>query len=301
MKKMIIVQALYQLAITFLLYYGSPKGILPLPGPDDIPASDQINTLVFNTFVWMQIFNQWNNRRLDNKFNIFEGLSKNWFFIGISAIMCGGQVIIMYYGGAAFHIARQPDDGAVWGTFWAIAIVLGFISIPVGVIIRLIPDWIILALVPSFLKRRAHTVPGLTISDEEMDMYPEPLAELRDELNFLKNIKGGRLNNLKFAMQHPKEVIMQRSRSPSHSRSNSVHGPQTPIQDDNLASPFATPESRARSRSNRSRSNSALGAPTVMAGIVAAGVAAGWSPMGRVSAEERQESGSNNKTITEEK
>jgi Ca2+-transporting ATPase len=59
MWKMIIGQALYQLAITFLLYYGSPKGILPLPGPDDIPASDQINTLVFNTFVWMQIFNQW--------------------------------------------------------------------------------------------------------------------------------------------------------------------------------------------------------------------------------------------------
>lgn len=59
MWKMIIGQALYQLAITFLLYYGSPKGILPLPGPDDIPEPEQINTLVFNTFVWMQIFNQW--------------------------------------------------------------------------------------------------------------------------------------------------------------------------------------------------------------------------------------------------
>lgn len=59
MWKMIIGQALYQLGITFLLYYGSPKGILPLPGPDDIPDAPQINTLVFNTFVWMQIFNQW--------------------------------------------------------------------------------------------------------------------------------------------------------------------------------------------------------------------------------------------------
>ena len=59
MWKMIIGQALYQLAITLLLYYGSPKGILPLPGNDDVPPQDQIATLVFNTFVWMQIFNQW--------------------------------------------------------------------------------------------------------------------------------------------------------------------------------------------------------------------------------------------------
>lgn len=201
--------------------------------------------------------------------------------------MCAGQVLIIFFGGAAFSITNPPDDGAVQGTLWAIAIVLGFISIPVGIIIRLIPDWIILAMVPEFLKNRTRSVPGLTVSDEEMDMYPEPLADVRDELNFLRRMKGGRLNNLKFAMKHPRETIMQRSRSPSRSRSNSVHGPQTPTGEDSYGSPFATPESRARSRSNRSRSNSALGAPTVMAGIVAAGVAAGWSPAGRPSAEAR--------------
>jgi Ca2+-transporting ATPase len=59
MWKMILGQSVYQLAITLLLYYGAPKGILPLPGSDDIPPADQIATLVFNTFVWMQIFNQW--------------------------------------------------------------------------------------------------------------------------------------------------------------------------------------------------------------------------------------------------
>jgi Ca2+-transporting ATPase len=55
MWKMIIGQAIYQLLITFLIYFG---GAQVLPGPDDI-TQDQINTLVFNTFVWMQIFNQW--------------------------------------------------------------------------------------------------------------------------------------------------------------------------------------------------------------------------------------------------
>lgn len=55
MWKMIIGQAIYQLVITFLIYYG---GVKVLPGPDNI-TNDQIQTLVFNTFVWMQIFNQW--------------------------------------------------------------------------------------------------------------------------------------------------------------------------------------------------------------------------------------------------
>ncbi|KAH6981148.1 hypothetical protein BKA56DRAFT_486015 [Ilyonectria sp. MPI-CAGE-AT-0026] len=280
MWKMILGQSVYQLAITFLLYYGSPKGILPLSG-NRIPSDEETATLVFNTFVWMQIFNQWNNRRLDNKFNIFEGLTKNWFFIGISAIMCGGQVLIIFVGGDAFQIAEDGQSG----TLWAIAIVLGFISIPVGIIIRLIPDKVMLAIIPQFLKNRANKVPGLTISDEEMDMYPEPLADVRDELNFLRRMKGGRLNNLKFAIQHPKETIMQRSRSNSHSRSNSINMPQTPVQEDGIGSPVATPDSRRRPRSNRSRSNSALGAPTVMAGIVAAGVAAGWQPRTRAAME----------------
>ncbi|KAF4978781.1 hypothetical protein FZEAL_4895 [Fusarium zealandicum] len=282
MWKMILGQSVYQLAITFLLYYGAPHGILPT---SEIPPKDEIATLVFNTFVWMQIFNQWNNRRLDNKFNIFEGLTKNPFFIGISALMCGGQILIIFVGSDAFQIAK----GGQSGTMWAIAIVLGFISIPIGIVIRLIPDSFMLALIPEFLKKRASKVPGLTVSDEEMSMYPAPLADVRDELNFIRRLKGGRLNNLKFAIQHPKEAVeMVRSRSPSHSRSNSLNAPQTPTQDnipfDN--SPVATPGSGKGARSTRSRSNSALGAPTVMAGIVAAGVAAGWQPKMRPGQDE---------------
>ncbi|EQL02750.1 ATPase, P-type, calcium-transporting, PMCA-type [Ophiocordyceps sinensis CO18] len=291
MWKMILGQALYQLAITLLLYYGVPMGLINGIITNDPLPKDQVNTLVFNTFVWMQIFNQWNNRRLDNKFNIFEGLTKNWFFIGISAIMCGGQVLIIFVGGAAFQIAEGGQDAALWG----IALILGVFSIPVGVVIRLIPDGVVAALVPDFLKSRAHGVPGLTVSDEEMDMYPEPLADVRDELNFLRRMKGGRLNNLKFAIQHPKETLRQRSRSPSHSRAGSVNAPQTPTREDSFGS-AATPESRQRSKSTRSRSNSALGAPTVMAGIVAAGVAAGWSPVGRVNPEDREENGDSRPT-----
>ncbi|KAK0707480.1 hypothetical protein B0H67DRAFT_556169 [Lasiosphaeris hirsuta] len=281
MWKMILGQAVYQLLITFLLYFGAP-GILPAYDPD--VTKEEVQTLVFNTFVWMQIFNQWNNRRLDNNFNIFEGLTKNWFFIGISIIMCGGQVLIIQVGGKAFSIAPQKQTAAMW----AYAIVLGFLSIPVGMIIRLVPDALVERLVPDYLKRRTSNVPGVTISDDdEFNYYPTALVEVRDELSFLKRMKGGRINNLKFAMKHPRETFLPRkspSHSREHSRSNSIQRPpQTPTREDSFGShsPVPTPESRRRSRSTRSRSNSALGAATVMAGIVAGGVAAGWSPIER--------------------
>ncbi|WYZ35544.1 hypothetical protein EsH8_X_000191 [Colletotrichum jinshuiense] len=288
MWKMILGQAVYQLAITFMLFYGKEAIV---PGPESIP-DEQIATLVFNTFVWMQIFNQWNNRRLDNNFNIFEGLTKNYFFVAISAIMIGGQILIVFVGGAAFQIA---DEGQT-GTQWAMAIILGFISIPFGVIIRLIPDALIERLIPDYLKRRAKdSVPGLTVSDEEQfEMYPAPLSDVRDELAFIKRMKGGRLNNLKFAVQHPRETFA-RSRSPSHSRSNSIKSPSTPTREDSFGSvaAAATPDSRKRSRSSRSRSNSALGAPTVMAGIVAAGIAANWSPADRRNRRDSSDSDTN--------
>jgi len=226
---------------------------------------------------------------LDNGFNIFEGITKNLYFIGISCIMCGGQILIIFVGGKAFSIADYKQTGALW----ACAIVLGFLSIPVGMIIRLIPDALILRLIPDYLKRRAHSkAPGINISDDEERYagYIEPLAEVRDELAWLKRVKGGRINNLKFAIKNPRETFMPR-KSPSHSRehskSNSIHRlPVTPTREDSFGSQIApTPDSRRRSRSmrSRSRSNSALGAATVMTGIVAGSIAAGWSPIDRRS------------------
>ncbi|KAK4229448.1 putative classe IIB calcium-transporting ATPase [Podospora fimiseda] len=275
MWKMILGQAVFQLLITFIIYFGKDA---VLPGPDNL-TEGEVSTLVFNTFVWMQIFNQWNNRRLDNNFNIFEGLSKNWFFIGISCIMCGGQVLIVMVGDVAFRITKQSP------TLWGIAIVLGLLSIPVGVIIRLIPDEVIVRLVPNFMKRKSPDVPGVTVSDDEerFTAYPTPLADVREELAWLKRVKGGRLNNLKFAIKHPRERFLNsRTHSREQSRSGSIQRlPTTPVREDSYNSIAPTPESRRRSRSNRSRSNSALGAATVMAGIVAGGVAAGWSPIER--------------------
>lgn len=128
MWKMIIGQAIYQLVVTFILYYAGPM-ILNVERD-----GSEIRSVVFNTFVWFQIFNMLNNRRLDNKFNIFVGFFKNYFLIAILVIMIGCQVMIMYVGGRAFSISR------IGGRDWGISIILGVLSLPWAVLVRLFPD-----------------------------------------------------------------------------------------------------------------------------------------------------------------
>ncbi|EWC45309.1 hypothetical protein DRE_00708 [Drechslerella stenobrocha 248] len=130
MWKMIIGQAIFQLAVTFTLYFAGAR----ILGYTTREQLNELNTIVFNTFVWMQIFNEFNNRRLDNKLNIFAGVHRNWFFIGINCIMIGGQILIIFVGGAAFSITK------INGTQWAICIIAASISLPWAIVIRLIPD-----------------------------------------------------------------------------------------------------------------------------------------------------------------
>lgn len=199
--------------------------------------------------------------------------------MGINVIMVGGQVMIIYVGGKAFNVVHLN------GAQWAYSIILGFLSIPVGACIRLIPDELLISLIPNYLINRKKN-PEVTISDEEEHFrFPKPLADVKEELTFLKKFKGGRLNNLKFAIQQTRDQLLPRSRSGSRSRENSI-APATPSEDPSQEDafgkngPFGTPETRKRGRSTRSRSNSALGATTVMAGIIAGSVA-GWSPIER--------------------
>lgn len=55
MWKMIIGQAIYQLVVTFILNFAG-RSILSYQSDRE---QRQLQTLIFNTFVWMQIFNQY--------------------------------------------------------------------------------------------------------------------------------------------------------------------------------------------------------------------------------------------------
>ncbi|EAQ91884.1 hypothetical protein CHGG_00119 [Chaetomium globosum CBS 148.51] len=212
MMKMIIGQAICQLAITFVLHFAGAT----LLGYDLANANREIaeheekrlRTLVFNTFVWLQIFNELNNRRLDNRYNIFENISKNYFFIIINLIMVGGQVLIIFVGGEAFKIT--PLDGKEWG----LSIGLGAISLPWGAVIRTFPDAWAEAMVPHFQiplpniwpfkgivkKRRAAAAGGdaekVPLSEEERrklaDESSDSDATFEPPLRALTSIRGRR-------------------------------------------------------------------------------------------------------------
>ncbi|KAH7127385.1 calcium-translocating P-type ATPase [Dactylonectria macrodidyma] len=134
MWKMIIGQAIFQLVTTLVLYFAGAE-ILGYDRHDEDKMLE-LDTVIFNTFVWMQIFNEFNNRRLDNKFNIFEGVHRNPLFIVINCLMVGLQIAIIFVGSRAFSIHPNGLDG----TQWAISIVVALVCLPWAVVIRLFPD-----------------------------------------------------------------------------------------------------------------------------------------------------------------
>ena len=58
MTKMIIGQAVCQLAITFVLHFGGWTLLKYNEMENQEEAAKRLDTLVFNTFVWLQIFNE---------------------------------------------------------------------------------------------------------------------------------------------------------------------------------------------------------------------------------------------------
>ncbi|KAI3535037.1 calcium-translocating P-type ATPase [Colletotrichum filicis] len=216
MWKMIIGQSIYQLIVTLILHFVGPSFL-------NYPTGQQ-KTLVFNVFVFMQIFKLINSRRIDNNLNIFEGITKNKLFALMMSIMAGGQVLIVFVGGAAFKVEKLN------GPQWGISIVLGIISIPVGVLIRLFPDsWFVAIVSPlAWVWSKIPKWKRKKKTDEEDSEHlgaggvKDALLEIRDDLAFLKRIKGGRISQISEVIMKPREY-RERTRSRSGSRSSSRH------------------------------------------------------------------------------
>lgn len=71
--------------------------------------------------------------------NIFKGAFQNKFFLLIFTISVVGQIIIVNYGGTAFQTVRLSKD------LWIMCVLIGLASIPIGVVIRLIPDTLLVS------------------------------------------------------------------------------------------------------------------------------------------------------------
>jgi Ca2+-transporting ATPase len=83
MYKQILCQSIYQITVILIFHF---LGLTILGLEDNKHNNVIVQTLVFNAFVFAQIFNSVNCRRLDKKLNIFEGITKNRYFIAITLI-----------------------------------------------------------------------------------------------------------------------------------------------------------------------------------------------------------------------
>lgn len=236
MLKIITSQSLYKTAVVFVLHFAGRQilGYRMDYSNDEEEAEysaqgSQLKTLVFNAFVWCQIFNQINCRRLDNKLNVFEGIHRNWWFIIMFCIMVGGQVLIIFVGGAAFSVTR------IGGRDWAISIICGFCSLIVGALFRFVPDE---PVERRLIKWGAFPDPNaLPISKDKPSRKGED--PVYDSLQIISILRGGRIRGSSFVQKSRRIVrhpIQQLSETIySHSRSNS--GTTTP--DNNSTSPLS--------------------------------------------------------------
>lgn len=69
--------------------------------------------------------------------NIFQGIHKNNIFMAILFITVVLQAIIVQFGSKVFHVPASGLDGYQWLT----CIAIGFGTLPVGVLVRLLPDF----------------------------------------------------------------------------------------------------------------------------------------------------------------
>ncbi|CAM8909633.1 unnamed protein product [Rhodiola kirilowii] len=130
MWRNLLIQAIYQITVLLTLNFKGRR-ILDL-GNDRAHAERLKNTMIFNTFVLCQIFNEFNARKPD-EVNVFSGVTKNRLFIGIIGITLTLQILIIMFLGNFFTIVRISIMQ------WLICVAIAVIAWPLAAAGKLIP------------------------------------------------------------------------------------------------------------------------------------------------------------------
>ncbi|XP_041429102.1 plasma membrane calcium-transporting ATPase 3 isoform X5 [Xenopus laevis] len=167
MMKNILGHAVYQLIIIFTLLFAGEIFFDIDSGrnaPLHSPPSEHY-TIIFNTFVMMQLFNEINARKIHGERNVFDNIFSNPIFCSIVLGTFGVQIVIVQFGGKPFSCS--PLNTQQW--LWCLFVGLG--ELVWGQVIASIPT--------SHLKclKEAGHGPG---KDEITD---EDLAEDEDEID----------------------------------------------------------------------------------------------------------------------
>ncbi|XP_010272469.1 PREDICTED: calcium-transporting ATPase 1, chloroplastic [Nelumbo nucifera] len=128
MWRNILGQSLYQfLIICYLQAEG--KALFHLEGPD----SDLIlNTLIFNSFVFCQVFNEISSREME-KINVFKDISKNYVFVAVISCTLLFQIVIVEF------LGTFANTSPLTLSQWFFCILIGFFGMPIAAIIKMLP------------------------------------------------------------------------------------------------------------------------------------------------------------------
>jgi Ca2+ transporting ATPase len=103
MLKNIIGHSIYQMIVMLvILFYGVKLFQLDKASYEEKDKPTEHGTILFNAFVWMQIFNEINSRKCHGERNVFKGIFNNYIFLGVIIGTTCAQIILIQFGGYAF-------------------------------------------------------------------------------------------------------------------------------------------------------------------------------------------------------
>jgi Ca2+ transporting ATPase len=107
--------------------------------PEDLPTDFKTQkllhyTLVFQIFVFMQLFNQINARKIElGEFNVFQGFFNNFLFIGVTLFTFAVQIFMVQVGGKAVKTYPLTAEQNM------ICLAFGAFELVWGIIVKLMP------------------------------------------------------------------------------------------------------------------------------------------------------------------
>ncbi|KAM5148909.1 plasma membrane calcium-transporting ATPase 2 isoform 3-T3 [Mantella aurantiaca] len=173
MMKNILGHGVYQLTLIFTLLFVGEELFNIDSGrnaPLHSPPSEHY-TIIFNTFVLMQLFNEINARKIHGERNVFDGIFRNPIFCTIVLGTFAIQIIIVQFGGKPFSCAPLQLDQWMWCIF------LGFGELVWGQVISSIPTNRL-----KFLKGAGRLTQKEETAEEEMNEDVEEIDHAEREL-----------------------------------------------------------------------------------------------------------------------
>ncbi|KAM9095731.1 plasma membrane calcium-transporting ATPase 2 isoform 5-T8 [Sarcophilus harrisii] len=173
MMKNILGHAVYQLTLIFTLLFVGEKMFMIDSGrnaPLHSPPSEHY-TIIFNTFVMMQLFNEINARKIHGERNVFDGIFRNPIFCTIVLGTFAIQIVIVQFGGKPFSCSPLQLDQWMWCIF------IGLGELVWGQIIATIPTSRL-----KFLKEAGRLTQKEEIPEEELNEDVEEIDHAEREL-----------------------------------------------------------------------------------------------------------------------